>query len=496
MDEGKCAMSLSIQLNRDDTRPIYLQIASQIRNQISVGRLPPGTRLPSVRAMAVNLHVNRLTVHNAYSELQADGWVESTVGRGTYVVEQAQAMTLLSTLSSEFSPINVLQDLAPIKQIPTVRSMGTAEPDPTLAPVDEFWGAMMALRREAATLMSYEIYQGDAKLRIELTHVLAERGISAMPDDIMVTSGAMHGLSLVTQAMTKPGDTVIIEEPTYLGLIHLLKMQGLRPIPVPLDTEGPRMDVLESVLKTESPTLMYTVPGFQNPTGLNMSPARRQEVLKMTRRYGVPLLEDDIYGVLAYDAPAPPAIRASDDSVIYISSMSKMLMPGLRIGYVVAPPDITRKLLAARLANDLYGVPFVQRALANFLHMGRLKAHLRRVIPIYGARRDAILSALRRHMPAGVKWTEPQGGFCLWLELPYNNMMAVYQSALKHGLAFTPGAAFMVDNRSNRYMRLCFSTQPVEEMDALIGLLADLIRAQGSRDQTITHDSPIWTPMT
>lgn len=489
-------MSLSIQVNRDDSRPLYLQIASQIKNQISVGRLPGGTRLPSVRAMAQTLSVNRLTVHNAYSELQADGWVESTVGRGTYVVEHAEPMTMLSTLSTEFSSGNVLKDLVPIKQIPTLRSLATAEPDASLAPVDEFWGMLTALRRDAAKLMSYELYQGDAALRIQLVNVLEDRGVSAMPDDIMVTSGAMQGLAFSAQALTQPGDTVLIEEPSYLGLIHMLKMRRIRIIPIPIDNEGPDLDVLQHVLKTESPKAMFTVPGFQNPTGVNMSLERRRGLLEIANKHGFPVVEDDIYGALSYDGPAPQALRALDEGVVYVGSMSKMLMPGLRIGYVVAPPEIHRQLLSIRLAHDLFGPVFMQRALANFLHLGRLRAHLKRVIPVYRARRDTMMSALRRYMPAGVTWTTPKGGFCVWVTLPYDNMMAVYQTALKHGLAFTPGAAFLTNPQSNRHLRLCFSAQPTEDIDGLVALLADIIRAQGSRDQTQSTVSPIWTPVT
>lgn len=492
-------MSLALQINRDDTRAIYLQIASQIRNQISVGRLPPGTRLPSVRDVAKQLHVNRLTVHNAYSELQADGWVESTVGRGTYVLENAQPLHLLSSLNNDGTPDSVLVDFQPIKQIPTLRSLASTEPDPALAPIDEFWGSLMALRREANPLMSYEVSQGDPSLRVELTKLLMERGVQAMPDEIMVTSGAMQGLSLTARALLKAGDIVLVEEPTYLGIIHLLRTLGAQIVTVPMQADGPDIGVMEAILEKQDVRFFYTVSGFQNPTGYSMSREKRRQLIKLARQHDFIVVEDDNMGALAYDAPAPIALKSYDvdDRVVYVSSISKSLMPGLRIGWVVAPKEIHRRLIQQRLADDLYGPPFVQKALANFIQTGRLKVHLRRVMPIYKARRDAMLRALAHHMPEGVTWTYPEGGFCNWLTLPNDNMMTIYQIALQRGIAFTPGSAFIASHLTNRHLRLCFSTQPAEELDTIISQLAEIIREHMDTECVGQCDvNPVWTPIT
>lgn len=492
-------MSLALQINRDDTRAIYLQIASQIRNQISVGRLPPGTRLPSVRNVAKQLHINRLTVHNAYSELQADGWVESTVGRGTYVLEHAQPLHLLSSLNSDGMPDSVLADFQPIKQIPTLRSLASTEPDPALAPIDEFWGSLMALRREANPLLSYEVSQGDPSLRVELTKLLMERGVQAMPDEIMVTAGAMQGLSLTARALLNEGDVVLVEEPTYLGIIHLLRTLKAQIVTVPMLTDGPDMEVMEAVLKKNNVRFFYTVSSFQNPTGYSMSVEKRRALIRMARRYDFHIVEDDNMGALAYDAPAPLALKSFDvdDRVIYVSSISKSLMPGLRVGWVVAPKEIHRLLIQQRLADDLYGPPFVQKALANFLQTGRLKVHLRRVMPIYKTRRDAMIRALAHHMPEGVTWTYPEGGFCNWLTLPNDNMMTIYRLALHRGIAFTPGSAFVASHINNRHLRLCFSTQPAEELEPIISLLAGIIREHMDAE-CVGHcdENPVWTPIT
>lgn len=493
-------MSLSIQINRDDQRPVYLQIASQIKNQISTGRLPPGTRLPSVRQLADALNVNRLTVHNAYSELQADGWVESTVGRGTYVLQQAQPMTILSSATAHISPDSVLSDFHPIKQIPSLRSLASTEPDSCFAPIDELWGMLMGLRRDAANLLSYESPQGDAALRVALsTSVLPERGVEALPDEIIVTSGAMQGLSMVARILAKPGDNVLVEEPTYLGLIHILRTQGLNPIPVPLDENGPDLDMIERSIQRDKPRFMYTIPTFHNPTGYVMAHERRVKLLEIAARYGLTIVEDDINGSLAYDSPPPPALKSldKDERVVYISSVSKMLAPGLRVGWVIAPCWLQRQLLSLRMATDLYGPAFIQRALANFLDQGRLKPHLRRVLPLYRARRDAFLRAMDRHMPEGVTWTRPTGGFSNWVTLPQENMIAIYRAALQQGVAFTPGQAFLSGSTANRHMRVCYSTQPAEDFDDILALLGSLIQQENERGTLLeTEPVPIYTPVT
>ncbi len=491
-------MSLSLQINRDDARPIYRQIVAQIKNQISMGRLPAGTRLPPVRQLATTLDINRLTVHNAYSELQADGWVESTVGKGTYVIESTQPLALLSSIGSETGAESVLSDIHPISQIPTLRSLAYSEPDPALVPFDEFWGMLALIKRDAPNLMGYRAPQGDLPLRVELAKFLtSERDITAMPDDILVTHGAMQGISLITEALAQPGDTVLVEDPTYLGFIHMMSVRGLNPVSVPVDAEGPDLNRLEALIRQHKPRFFYTVPTFHNPTGYSMSAARRRDLLALSRKYDLPVIEDDIYGSLSYDGPSSTPLRASDNSgrVIYISSVSKVFSPGLRVGYTILPDHLRERVLSLRRAADMFGASFTQRALAHFMASGRLRAHIRRILPVYKNRRDAMMNALQRHMPDGVCWTTPHGGFSTWVTLPEPTMRAVYAAALQHGLAFTPGDAFTTSPDRDHHLRVCFSAQPAEDLDVLIALLGNLIR-QHSGTKQAHRTTPLYVPMT
>ncbi len=327
--------------------------------------------------------------------------------------------------------------------------------------------------------MQYGQPQGDPQLRIEVAALLKERGITAMPDDIIITAGVTQGLSMVTQALTQPGDTVLMEMPTYLGLINIVTAYGLRPIGVPRDEEGPRPDILEQTIIQQQPRFFYLIPTFHNPTGRTMSPARRREILALAERYGLLLVEDDIYCRLNYDDPCPPALKAEDDAgrVIYLSSFSKDLLPGTRIGYMTAPKPLQQRLPTLRGSMDLFGPPLMERAVAEFLRRKKFKTHLRRTVPIYRARRDGLLQSLAETMPAEVSWTTPQGGFACWVTLPADERLNdLYHAALQRGVAFSPGAVFMAQPSRQRHLRLCFGNQPVEVIRESVAILADLIR--------------------
>lgn len=477
--ENPETMSLSIQLNRQTNRPLYQQIALQIQNQISRGQLPIGSRLPPVRQLAQELQVTRLTVHSAYNELQADGWVESVVGRGTFVASSIRPQALMADIGQELSRDGVIDDRVSIDQITGLRSMAYAYPEAELLPAQDFWDSLVLIRPEATDLMQYGSPWGDARLRIELAANLQGRGIKVMPDDIIVTSGLTHAGALVARTLTKPGDTVLIECPSHYGTVNVFTAQGLQTVGVPRDDEGPRLDILEKLINQQKPRFFFTIPNFHNPTGLTTTLARRQALLSLAEQYGLWLIEDDIYGRLAYDELPPPPLKALDQKglVIYVDSFSKDLLPGVRIGYMIVPPALRERLPIVREAMDIFGPQILQRALADFLQRKKYKQHLRRVVPIYRIRRQALLDTLAGWMPEDVLWTRPGGGFSCWLTLPQDDRLNdLYHAALNNGLAFTPGSAFMSSPDGNRHLRLCFGNQTPEVIRDCVILLSDLIR--------------------
>jgi DNA-binding transcriptional MocR family regulator len=464
-------------VERQSKSPIYRQIAEQIRLQISDGRMPPGTQLPTVRELALLLSVTRLTVQNAYRDLQADGWVESTVGRGTFVTASADTQAILARVGRQKTPEHVMSDMNLLTRLAGVRSMAYAEPDQALYPMTDFMRFFDHPSSREVDLMQYGPPQGDEMLRVELVRLLAERGIAATPDDLLITGGVTQGLSLLTGSLTRPGDVVAVEQPVYLGMLHMLNVCGVIPACVPIDNEGICLDALDQVIQTQHPRFLYTIPSFQNPTGACMSSQRRRDLLEMARHYDLLVVEDDIYGLLAYDGAPPTPIKAfdTDDRVIYMSSMSKMLMPGLRIGYMVVPEKLRERLVLYRQAQDLSSPPMLQRALASFLHRGRFKAHLERVLPHYRARRDETLRTLAQKLPSSVIWSHPSGGFCCWVTLP-RLPADFHQVALQHGVAFTPGEVFLVEPAQHSHLRVCFGglgPELIREAITILGMLLD-----------------------
>ena len=411
---------LNLTINREIKPPLYRQIAEQIKTQIGNGRLPANSRLPTVRGLSKSLGVTRLTVQNAYAELQADGWIEATVGRGTFVSTAVQQLSLQPTVGQYLTPDSAINDMLAINQVIGVRSMAMAHADPALFPVDAFWDRMAQLRSQANQLLNYGPIQGDIALRVAISEMLHEDGVTAVPDDILITSGAMQSISLAAAAIVQPGDAVLVEQPTFLGVLNVLKAQGLRPLHVSMQSDGPDLAQLEQLILTHQPRVYYTVANYHNPTGNCISAAKRQAILQLAQQHNLLIIEDDIYGKLGFNGPPPPSFKQQDgdDRVLYLSSFSKMLMPGLRVGYLIMPPAWRTRLLSLRRATDLCGNGLLQRTLAHFLRDGGLKKHLRRVVPIYRERRDTLMNSLSRWMPTAVRWSQPQGGFSCWVTLP------------------------------------------------------------------------------
>jgi DNA-binding transcriptional MocR family regulator len=486
-----------IELNRNSAQPLYVQLAQDIQRRIRSGALPPGARLPTVRELARQLGVTRLTIHSAYSELQAGGWVEATVGRGTFVADQVAMPGALAQPTGEISGHNLMSDMLRMAQLPGLRSLAMADPAPDLYPLREFKSALDEALMSGAAILSYASSQGDPLLRTVLADQLRDRGVRAGPDEILVTAGASQAMALIAQVLARPGDAVIVEQPTYLGLLNTLSAQGLRAVGVPVDEDGLVVDALEPLIMAHRPRFIYTIPVFQNPTGVCLSPARRATLLDLSARHRIPLVEDDIYGRLTYEGPAPQALYADDSAglVIHVGSFSKSLLPGARIGYVAADPQLIGRLVVAKQANDLCSPPMIQRAMALFLQHGRLATHMRRVIPRYRERRDALITAMTRYFPSGVRWTTPRGGFCSWVALPPGaSTTELYLAAVERGVAFAPGDVFFSGPAPRPYMRLAFIQTP-EVIGEAIQILGDVLSAQLTRRSFKTPAIADYVPL-
>lgn len=487
-----------IDLDRQSSQPLYIQVAQNIRRRIRSGALPPGTRLPTVRDLAQQLGVTRLTVHNAYSDLQADGWVEATVGRGTFVSTR-QEIAPTPEYGREFSPRSAINDMMRMAQLPGMRSVAMADAAPEFYPLREFNRAVdELLTTSGVRALAYTTSQGEPTLRNAIADWVRERGIRVGPDEIIVTSGVTQGLALIAQTLTQPGDVVLVEHPTYLGTLNVLENQGLRPIGVPVDDEGMVVEVLESLILSHRPRFIYTIPVFHNPTGVCLSPQRRAALLELVERQRVPLVEDDIYSHLVYEGSIAPSLIADDCSgmVLHTSSFSKSLLPGMRIGYVVAPPPLISRLSAAKQANDLCSPALNQQAMALLLQRGVLTQHLRRTLPRYRERRDVLLDAMAQYFPSTLRWTRPNGGFSVWVELPLGvSATDLYLAAIERRVAFAPGDVFFAMPSARSYMRLSFSAQPPETLIEIAQVLGELLHIQTHRRKVAIPETTDWVPL-
>lgn len=476
---------LKLVLQRASDRPLYHQLADQLRELIRCGALPVGARLPTVRQMAQEYGLTRLTVHSAYMELQSEGLIEGSVGRGTFVADRLLIPTGLSAGTAIRVPPppvwlsqGVMEDMMRMHGDKDLIAFAAVAPAPETYPTAEFNKSLRA-SLDKADQMGYGSTQGEEALREQVAHLLLDRGVVASPANIMITAGAQQGIDLVLRALATPDDIVLVEECTYVGMIEMAVQRSQRLVSIPSDAEGIRLDLLEAACQRYQPHLLYLVPTFHNPTGYSLSPARRQGLLDLAKRYDFLILEDDIYGFLAYDGPAPLALKADDHEqrVIYMLSFSKVLMPGLRLCALVLPPDSVymHKILALKRCSDLVSSPFLQHALAHYLQRNRLQAHIQRVRPLYKERRDTMLTALDDYLPE-CSWTEPAGGMSVWVTLPAKvQERSFYLAALEHGVGVAPGSAFFALPPSQPHMRLSFSMQPPAKIRAGISILGRLL---------------------
>jgi 2-aminoadipate transaminase len=333
----------------------------------------------------------------------------------------------------------------------------------------------------ARPALQYAASEGLPELRQWVADALGQQGARVAPEQVLITTGSQQGLDLVAKVLIDAGAPLLVETPTYLGALQAFAPMQPHIESIASDDEGVQPEALRARLAQGGarPRFMYLLPNFQNPTGRTMPEARRQAVLAVCREHGLPIVEDNPYGELWFDAPPPaPLLARWPEGVIYLGSFSKILAPGLRLGYVVAPPALYPKLLQAKQAADLHTPGFNQRVVAEVIQDGFLDRHVPTIRARYHAQRDAMLDALARHM-AGlqVEWTQPAGGMFIWLRLPQAlDAQALLPQAVQAGMAFVPGAPFYAHQPERHTLRLSFVTSTPAQIDAGMAALARVLR--------------------
>lgn len=362
-----------------------------------------------------------------------------------------------------------VRDILSLTARPEVISFAGGLPAPELFDVDGLRAALDRVLADApGRVLQYSTTEGDADLREAVARRLTARALPTDPDDLVITTGSQQALTLITTTVLEPGDVVLVEDPCYLAALQTFGFAGARVVPVPTDDDGIIPEALDEIVAREPAKLLYLVPTFQNPTGRTLPAARRTAVAEAAARHGFWIVEDDPYGELRYDGEQVPWIAASpaaSDRTILLGSFSKIMAPGLRLGYLRAPAAIRRSCVLAKQAADLHTSTVDQAVAARYLRDSDLDAHIGTICDAYRERRDALLDGLPTALPPGSRWNHPAGGMFVWVALPEgHDATRLLHVAVGHEVAYVPGAPFFAGTPDPATLRLSFTTHPPEEI--------------------------------
>jgi len=360
-------------------------------------------------------------------------------------------------------PVSAVREILKVAEQPDVLSFAGGLPAPELFPVQEIAAAHAeVLSRDGGAALQYAATEGYGPLRDWIAAHLRSRGITARADELLVTSGSQQGIDLVARIFLDPGDVVLVENPTYLAAIQAFAAYQVRLVAVPSDDGGMQVERVAALIAAHQPKLIYLVPSFQNPQGTTLSQDRRAALAAIAAEHRVVILEDDPYGELSFDGPPPRPIAAQGrGNVLYLSTFSKTLAPGLRIGWLWGDAAVVRKATIAKQAADLQTATLSQRATAALLARFDYAGHVAKLCEVYRDRCRTMLAALTEHTPAGSRWVVPAGGMFVWMQLPAGlSADALFSAAVARKVAFVPGSAFYVDDVRHDFVRLNFSNRP------------------------------------
>lgn len=469
---------LLLPIDRSAPMPVYRQICDQVARLVDEGALVPGDRLPPTRRLAGSLAVHRSTVIRAYGELRALGYVESRPGS-------------YSTIRRRFRPPGMRQgapEPASLVRWPAGWSRGARlthamrtpfdhapgashdiidfarhAPDPALAPHDYLRRCARRILAgpDRRTLTDYADPQGLLALREVIARRMAAHGVAVTPEEIVVTNGVQHAFDLVLRLLVRPGGEVVTEAPTYSMALALLRLHGARPLLIPMREDGMDLDVLRRTLVRRRPSLLFTMPNFQNPTGITTTQSHREAVLSCCETHRLPIVEDGFDEELKYAGATVLPIKSIDARgiVLYLGTLSKIAFPGLRIGWIAAPRQAVARLTAIQRVSALGGNVLAQAVAAQFYAGSEFEVYLRRMHRVYQRRLQAVLAGLDEHLPEGVQWTRPEGGYTLWLSVPdaRGQQAALGERLERLGVKVTPGSDFFVRPPEIPHFRLSIS---------------------------------------
>ena len=487
-------MEFTPHLSPDSVVPLYRQLYEQIALRIRSGGISAGERLPATRELAGLLGLNRTTVSAAYELLESEGLIAGQVGRGSFVIGQAAGVPAAAVSGVNWTSLLDRGDAMTATHSGALGANGISfvmsRPSRELFPLDEFRASCAAVlpRQDLGDILQLGSPGGYEPLRRYLLNEARAHGLAGASDDLLITNGCQQALDLLGRVLLRPGDPVALEDPVYTGLKNLLSGMGASLLGIPVGAEGLDIGHLERTLERERPRFLVVTPNFQNPTGATLPLAARRSLLEAARAAGVPVVENDAYGDLRYVGDALPPLKRLDEhgGTVLLRSFSKVSFPGLRVGWAVGPKPLIDRLRQAKEASDLHTDQLSQAVLLEFAESGKLEAHRKRILEAGRERLAATLEACREYLPAGTRWTTPEGGMNVWVRLPKPlDASELLPRAQKEGVAYLPGRYFAISRAEPGALRLSFAGLTPEQIRNGLAVLGRIFSGEAAVSESL-----------
>ncbi|RYZ22063.1 MAG: PLP-dependent aminotransferase family protein [Chitinophagaceae bacterium] len=467
---------------------IYLQLARTIEQQIHNGVLKVGDRLPSVRTLCREQGISMSTVLQAYLELEKKALIESRPQSGYYVsywhrrMAPVPALTQPAAWTEANEPDEIIRKVYNYLSSKNGTMLSLGVPANDLLPIPRLNKALMqAMRELPGSGTGYDDVQGNRKLRRQVARWAITWQGRLSEDDIVTTAGCMNALSFSLMAVASAGDTIAVESPVYFGILQLARSLGLKVVELPTHPQtGIDIEALTKLVKAGKVQVCLLVSNFNNPLGSCMPEAHKKEVVRLLDHYGVPLIEDDLYGDVYFGPSRPKSCKTFDESgnVLWCGSVSKTLAPGYRVGWV-APGRYREKIIKLKMWHSISSTTITQEVIANFLENGRYETHLRRLRQTLQANSFQFIRAISEYFPEGTHVSRPQGGFVLWIELDKRiHVSSLYDAALKQKISIAPGRMFTLQDQYHNCMRLSYGHTWNDKMEATLKTLGRLAKQE------------------
>ena len=471
-------------LDPNSETPLYRQLYGEVKALIDSGSISHGTRLPATRELAGKLGLNRTTISAAYALLESEGLITGHVGRGSFVASKITKRTQGLHWRDLLKPSAPASPAAPAST--PLATFSSSRPSEVLFPLEEFRATCSEViaSPEAQTILQLGSPSGYPPLRRYLLELARAEGVARDSDDILITSGCQQAFDLIQRTVVGNGETVLLEDPVYLGAKHVFERSGARLVGVPMGPNGVDLDALERIVERERPRLLAVTSNFQNPTGATLPLPARKTLLRIAQAAGLIVVENDIYGPLAYEGDSIPPIKRLDETgdTILLRSFSKIAFPGLRVGWILGPRPLIEKLTETKQWTDLHSDQLSQAVLLRFAESGRLEQHRQRMLAAGRERLHAVLSACEEFLPAEAKFTRPRGGMSLWIRLP-EPLVAdeLLPRAEREGVTYLPGKYFAVSHPETNSLRISFAGMAPDQIRSGMAVLGRIFKDELKR---------------